>query len=173
MKHGASSCDFSTIYDAWFHPVYRWVRALGGPEADSEDLTQEVFAVVQRKLPRFDGQNLSGWLYCITERTVSDHRRRSWFRNIFLRPRDVAVEELQCSAANSEELLERKGEQQRFYCLVAKMNAKWRNTFVLFEITGYSGEEIAELEGIPAATVRTHLHRARKEFLALVAKEQS
>jgi RNA polymerase sigma-70 factor (ECF subfamily) len=168
----AAPADFSTVYAAWFRPVYRWVRALGGPEADGEDLTQEVFTVVQRKLAEFDGQNLSGWLYGITKRVVNDHRRRSWFRNIFLRPRDVALEEIQSGDAGSETLLERKEEQRRFYALVGQMNARWRNTFVLFEIVGYSGEEIAALEGIPAATVRTHLHRARREFLALVSKEQ-
>ena len=164
--------DFASIYDAWFRSVYRWVKALGGPDAESEDLTQEIFTVVQRKLSGFDGRNLGGWLYVITARTVSDHRRRSWFRNIFLRPSGVALDELEGSSPDSETLLQRKQEQQRFYRLVSKMNAKWRNSFVLFEIAGYSGAEIAELQGVQAATVRTHLQRARKEFLALVAEEK-
>ena len=43
-----------------------------------------------------------------------------------------------------------------------------RATFVLFEIEGYSGEEIAEIQAIPVATVWTRLHHARKEFFALV-----
>jgi RNA polymerase sigma-70 factor (ECF subfamily) len=171
-RRRAAALDLSAVYATWFRSVYRWVKALGGPEADAEDLTQEVFLIVQRKLGDFDGENLPGWLYRITARTVRDHRRRRWFRNIFLRPRDVALDELAGERAGVDEALAQKQEQQRFYRLVGSMNKKWRDSFVLFEIDGYSGDEIASLTGIPSATVRTHLHRARKEFLALVARER-
>ena len=73
--------SFTAVYADWFRTVYRWVRALGGPEADAEDLTQEVFVVVQRRLADFDGRNLPGWLHTITTRTLSDHRRRRWDRH--------------------------------------------------------------------------------------------
>ena len=156
--------DFGALYNEWFDAVHRWVRAFGGPAADVEDLTQEVFVVVQRKLDGFDGENVGGWLYTITRRTVSDYRRRWWFRKIFMRPRDIAVEMVD---ERSEQVLERK----RFYRLVGRMNPKWRESFVLFEVLGYSGEEIATLRGLPHATIRTHLHRARKQFLGLLAEE--
>jgi RNA polymerase sigma-70 factor (ECF subfamily) len=42
--------------------------------------------------------------------------------------------------------------------------------FSLYEIEGYSGEEIAQLLDVPVATVWTRLHHARKEFLARVAE---
>jgi RNA polymerase sigma-70 factor, ECF subfamily len=167
----APALELDAVYATWFPSVYRWVRAQVGPHADFEDITQDVFVVVQRKLAGFDGQNLAGWLYRITQRTVSDYRRRSWFRNLFQRPREIAFDEIHTSAANQSELLERSEEQRRFYRVVARMNKKWRDAFVLFEIDGYSGDEIACMQGIPAATVRTHLHRARKQFLELVAKE--
>jgi len=41
--------------------------------------------------------------------------------------------------------------------------------FVLFEIEGYTGEEIAGLQGIPVATVWTRLHHARRDLAVLVA----
>jgi RNA polymerase sigma-70 factor, ECF subfamily len=167
----AAAPDFAEVYDSWFRAVYRWVNALGGPRADVEDLVQEVFVIVQRKLASFDGKNLVGWLYRITERTVRDYRRRAWYRNIFLRPREVVLDELPGNGASSADLLEQRQTCERFYAIVARMNRTWRDSFVLFEVQGYSGEEIAALRGIPSATVRTHLHRARKEFLALVAKE--
>ena len=162
--------DFTEVYDGWFRHVFRWVSALGGPRADVEDLVQEVFVIVQRKLSYFDGQNLVGWLYRITERTVRDYRRRAWYRNIFLRPREVVLDELPTGDATSADLLEQHQARAQFYAIVARMNRTWRDSFVLFEVQGYSGEEIAALRGIPSATVRTHLHRARKEFQALVAK---
>jgi RNA polymerase sigma-70 factor, ECF subfamily len=167
----AAAPDFAEVYDQWFRPVYRWISALGGPRADVEDLVQEVFVIVQRKLASFDGRNLVGWLYRITERTVRDYRRRAWYRNIFLRPREVVLDELPASDASSADLLDQRQARERFYAIVARMNRTWRDSFVLFEVQGYSGEEIATLRGIPSATVRTHLHRARKEFQALVTKE--
>jgi RNA polymerase sigma-70 factor (ECF subfamily) len=161
--------DFAEVYQAWFRPVYRWVRVLGGPGIDAEDLAQEVFIVVQRKLGRFDGKNLAGWLYRITQLTVSDHRRRAWFRNVFLRSRDVVLDELVSPASSQEERLDRKERERYLYQLINQLNPKWRNSYLLFEVGGLTGEEIANLQGIPPATVRTHLSRARKELTSLVA----
>jgi RNA polymerase sigma-70 factor (ECF subfamily) len=50
------------------------------------------------------------------------------------------------------------------------MTEKRQTTFVLFEIEGYSGEEIAEIQSLPLDTVWTRLHHARKEFMRLVAE---
>jgi RNA polymerase sigma-70 factor (ECF subfamily) len=165
--------DFAALYQAWFHSVHGWIRALGGPHIDAEDLTQEVFIVVQRKLGGFDGGNLAGWLFRIAQLTVRDQRRRAWFRNIFLRPRDVVLAEVESAAAGPEERLVRKERESRLYQLVNQLNPRWRNSFLLFEVGGLSGEEIATLLGIPPATVRTHLFRARKEMLTLVGKLQA
>ncbi len=52
------------------------------------------------------------------------------------------------------------------------MSDKARRAFVLFEIEGCSGEEIAELEGIPLATVWTRVHNARKEFTTRAEKRR-
>ena len=170
-KERTHDVDFATLYDRWFSSVCRWVRTLGGPSTDIEDIVQEVFLVVERKLADFDGDNIAGWLYRIAERKTSDYRRRSWFRRVFLSKPGGVLDQMEIEGANSGDMLQQKEDQSHFYHLVGKMNAKWRSTFVLFEIAGHSGEEIAALEGISAATVRTHLHRARKEFLALVKKE--
>jgi RNA polymerase sigma-70 factor (ECF subfamily) len=156
--------SFSAIYDDWFAEVARWARALGGPEADLEDLTQDVFAIVARTLPGFDGRNLPGWLYRITRRTVRDHRRKAWFRNLFLRPRDVPLELVVEDRPAPDELYERREEERRLHQLLAKLSEKRRSTFILFEIEGYSGEEIAALESVPVATVWTRLHHARREL---------
>jgi RNA polymerase sigma-70 factor (ECF subfamily) len=166
----ARASSFATVYRRWFRTVHHWARVLGGPASDTEDLVQEVFIVVQRKLNGFDGRNVSGWLYQITARVVSDHRRRRWFRSLFLREA-VEIDQLVDLAPDAEQELSRKQDQQRFYRLVGRLNAKWRDSFVLFEVGGYGGDEIATLQGLPAATIRTHLHRARKQFLALLEKE--
>src|SRR5436305_9142676 len=99
--------DLAALYQAWFRPVYRWIRALSGPSIDAEDLAQEVFIVVQRKLHLFDGANFAGWLYRIVQLTVRDHRQRAWFRNIFSRSRDVVLEEIASEAATQDDRFER------------------------------------------------------------------
>ena len=48
-----------------------------------------------------------------------------------------------------------------------------RTAFVLFEIEGLSGDEIARIQSIPLNTVWTRLHHARREFFALAAKYQA
>jgi RNA polymerase sigma-70 factor (ECF subfamily) len=165
--------DLEAVYAQWFVPVHRWIRALGGPNIDAEDLTQEVFIVVQRKLAGFDGKNLAGWLYRIAQLTVRDHRRRAWFRSLFLRAADVAPDDVACSADRTDERLARKRQEARLHRLMDALKPKWREVFLLFEVAGLSGDEIATLLGVPPATVRTHLYRARKAMVELVAQEQA
>src|ERR1700735_2490614 len=77
--------DFNSVYAAWYDDVTRWLRALGGPPADLDDLAQEVFIVVHRRLHAFDGRNLAGWLYRITIRQRRDFRRLRWVSNVLKR----------------------------------------------------------------------------------------
>jgi RNA polymerase sigma-70 factor (ECF subfamily) len=69
-------------------------------------------------------------------------------------------------------VLERKQSQRILLALLSKMNDDRRAAFVLFEIEGLSGEEIARIQGVPVNTVWKRLHVARKEFFALVARYQ-
>jgi RNA polymerase sigma-70 factor (ECF subfamily) len=164
--------QFRGIYDAWFDDVSRWIRALGGLEADRDDIVQEVFLVVRRRLKDFDGNNLAGWLYRITSRQVRDFRRRAWVKHIFTRRRAEEPDVLPHAGASPAAALERKEEQRVLQMLLAKMAEARRTAFVLFEIEGLSGEEIARIQSIPLNTVWTRLHHARREFFALAAKYQ-
>jgi RNA polymerase sigma-70 factor (ECF subfamily) len=160
--------SFDSVYRTWFYDVARWVRARGANEADIEDLTQEVFIIVRRKLDQFDGRNLAGFLYRITERTVRDHRRSSWIRNFFRRP--ASLPELEAPQADSLQALQQQEKRRALDRILAQMSEKRRTTFVLFEIEGYSGDEIAKIQSIPVETVWTRLHHARKDFLRLVGE---
>jgi RNA polymerase sigma-70 factor (ECF subfamily) len=171
-RSAAEPLELAAVYHRWFRPVYRWIRALGGPNVDAEDLTQEVFIVVQRKLARFDGANLPGWLYRIAQLTVRDHRRRAWFRHLVLRASDVSPDDLTSAADRQDERLARKRQEARLHRLLDQIKPRWREVFLLFEVGGLSGDEIAGLLGIPAATVRTQLFRARQAVIALVARQR-
>jgi len=164
--------SFEQIYTQRFHDVSRWARALGGLDADLDDITQEVFLVVQRKLPGFDGRNLGAWLYSIVRRQVSDYRRSAWMRRLFRRSSRAAAENQQPllihEGPDPGEMFERRETQRLLAEMLNRMSAAQRTAFILFEIEEYSGEQIAELEGIPLNTVWTRLYHARKRFLDLV-----
>jgi RNA polymerase sigma-70 factor, ECF subfamily len=169
---GGSRADFRAIYDAWFNEVVRWTQALGGPDADRDDIVQEVFLVVRRRLGSFDGTNPAGWLYRITRRQVRDFRRRSWVKHIFSKSRVLDPERMPHRQSSPAEALEHKEDQRVLHGMLQKMKEERRVTFVLFEIEGLSGEEIARIQNIPVNTVWTRLHHARHEFFALAAKYQ-
>lgn len=160
--------EFEQIYDEWFDEVTRWAAAFGGFPGDQDDIAQDVFLVVQRRLPSFDGVNLEGWLYKITKYVASDYRRRAWFRRWVFGARASADPGEQSTPAESLERRQLRGQLRK---ILDSMSVKHRTAFVLFEIQGYSGEEIAELEGVPIKTVWTRLHHARKDFVALARKQ--
>jgi RNA polymerase sigma-70 factor (ECF subfamily) len=64
--------------------------------------------------------------------------------------------------------LEQKEDRHTIATLLARMSDKRRETLVLFEVEGYSGQEIAALQGVPVKTVWTRLHHARKDLVAMV-----
>jgi RNA polymerase sigma-70 factor (ECF subfamily) len=166
---GTRGPTFEQVYVQWFHEVSRWARAFGGLDADLDDLTQEVFLVVRRKLPDFDGRNLSGWLYRIAQRTVRDYRRRAWFRALAPKKHEPRTDK-EVSPPDPGELAERHEAERLLAQILQKMGEARRTSFVLFEIEGYTGEEIAALEGVPVNTVWTRLHHARREFATLIAR---
>lgn len=164
--------DFHVIYERWFDEVSRWIRALGGPEADREDLVQDVFVVVHRRLPDFDGENLPGWLYRIARHRVRDFRRLSWVKH-FLFGSVPLPENLATEAASPAETLETYQKTAMLEQLLEKLTESERATLVLFEVDGYSGEEIAQIQGVPLNTVWSRIYKSRKRLKALLAKAES
>jgi RNA polymerase sigma-70 factor, ECF subfamily len=165
----AEPLAFQAVYAAWFDEVSRWVRALGAPEADRDDLVQDVFLVVHRRLPDFDGNNLAGWLYRIARRRVRDYRRLLWVRQIFSHSEPVS-ERLQNPGSDPAQCYETKQRGQLLERLLARLNADQRAAFVLFEIEGHSGEEIARIQGVPVNTVWARIHKARKKLVARITR---
>jgi RNA polymerase sigma-70 factor (ECF subfamily) len=158
---------FDSVYRTCFVDVARWVRALGANDADVEDLTQEVFIIVRRKLASFDGRNLPGFLYRIAQRTVRDHRRSAWFRNLL--GKRAPLPELVSSSPSGLQWIQQAERRKVLESILARMSEKRRTTFILFEVEGYSGEEIAQIQSLPLKTVWTRLHHARKDFMRLVS----
>jgi RNA polymerase sigma-70 factor, ECF subfamily len=155
------------LYDAHFDFVFRVARRLGTPEAEVEDVVQDVFAVVFKKLPQFSEGRLTTWLYRITANVVSDRHRRRRVRRAF--------ESLKLWIGGSgpespDRLVEKSSASAAVEKVLERMTPKKREVFSLFELEGLSGDEISERLGVPVNTVWTRLHHARKEFLSVAKK---
>jgi RNA polymerase sigma-70 factor (ECF subfamily) len=164
--------QFRQIYERHFDDVVGWLYALGAPSSDTEDIAQEIFIVVRRNLGRFDGGNLTGWLYRIAQLTVSDYRRRAWFRNLVLGRQDLDLSAMPHSEPGPVQQFEEAEARRQLQLLVGKMHRKLAATFILFEIEGHSGEDISRTQDIPIGTVWSRLHEARKEFWKLVKRRR-
>lgn len=162
--------DLAAVYATYFVEVARWVRGFGANDADVEDLTQEIFIIVGRKLERFDGRNLRGFLYRITQRTVRDHRRSPWYRRAIRG--ELPIEWLLFVTTESAgmQAVDRLHLRRTLGIVLAHMSEKLRTTFIMFEVDGYTGDEIAQIQSLPIRTVWTRLHYARRSF-ARIATE--
>ena len=161
-----ASFDFDAIYRQYGRAVARWAARLGGPHISVEDIVQEIFLVVSRRLPGFRGEaKLSTWLFTITDRTIRNWRRRERWRRFVSRLARHIEETTDTMQPTPVEEIERHQAAERFYRILDEMPHRHRNLLVLFEIEAQSADEIGQLMGLKAATVRVRLHRARTDFL--------
>ena len=166
--------DNFTVYRAHAKTVSRWARRLLGPGGDCEDVVQEVFLVVRRKLPAFDGRaEITTWLYEITVRVVQEwRRRRRWWWWVTGRgpspSRGRARTPPELPGAEAQDPVSRLEERERvllLYRVLDGLGEAYRTTFILFELEGLSGERIAEVTGVRLGTVWVRLTRARRIFI--------
>ena len=164
--------EFRVIYERWFEEVSRWIRAMGGPEAEREDLVQDVFLVVHRRLPDFDGENVAGWLYQIARHRVRDFLRLVWVKHLLVGSVTLS-DSLSKGGASPADALETNEKRMVLEFLLKKLNESERTALMLFEVDGYSGEQIAQLQGVPVNTVWVRIHKARKKLKILLAKYET
>jgi len=168
----AAQPTFAYLYRVWFGHVVRWLATLGAPRADIEDLAQEVFLVVRRRLEDFDGRNPAGWLYRIASGQLRQHRRRSFFRALFAGREPVELDQIPNDRPSVLAEMETKQKQELLDRILSRMSEKRRVVFLLFEMQGYSGSEIAHLLDVPVNTIKTRLYHARKDFVRLLAEHK-
>jgi len=161
---------FREVYDQHFAFVWRCVGNRGVRGAMLDDVVQEVFIVVHRKLPEFEGRSsLRTWLAAIVRRVVADyvHKRGNQPAG------DQPLEREPAATGSPAEHLERKAAVALLDALLAKMSDEQREVFVLHEIEHLSGPEIAELTGSNENTVWTRLRAARRIFQEGVTRERA
>jgi RNA polymerase sigma-70 factor (ECF subfamily) len=137
---------------------------MGVPEADREDVAQDVFLVVQGQLARYEERgSMRSWLYAIARRVMSDHRNRARFRNEL--PRDTPPE----IAVDDERRLEARSSLGAVEAELDAIDPEARRVFLLYEVEGLTMPEIAAAVGAPLQTCYSRLHAARARVIAALA----
>lgn len=159
--------SFRAVYTENAAFVWRVLRRLGIRPADLEDVCQEVFVVVHRKLPGFEHRSgLRTWLYGIAVRCASDHRRRAHVQHET--PSDV-LDDRAADATQPADVAQRQA-RALLDAMIDALDDDKRTVFVLFELEELPMSEIAEIVGCPLQTAYSRLHAAREQVDAAVKR---
>lgn len=159
---------FEEIYRRHSPRVYSLAYRLTGSLADAEDLLQEAFLLVHRKLDSFKGDSALGtWIYRLATNCCVDFLRSRQHRE------DQATETLDealpptpraAAALRVEHLdLERA---------IARLPPGYRSAFVLHDVEGFGHNEVAAMLGIAEGTSKSQVHKARMRLRDLLAGAQ-
>ena len=163
--------SLAQIYDAYFAFVWRNARRLGVSETNADDVVQDVFVIVHRRIQDFDGRrHLRAWLFGILVRVVSDHRRsyrRKGARCVSLEHEASHLVEPQ---ATPSEHAERAQRVQLLEQLLCQLDEGKRSLLILSELEEWTLREIAEFSGSNVNTVHSRLRVAKRDFEKVYAR---
>jgi RNA polymerase sigma-70 factor (ECF subfamily) len=156
-----SQSAFEQIVRRYQRPVISLIARMIGDRAAAEDLAQETFVKAHRSLAAFDAtRRLSSWLFRIAHNTALDALRRS-------RPASVPLDEAtdrEPASPPAADPVERKALGRALDAALAELRPDFRAAVLLRYEEGLSFDQIGHVLGIPEATARSHVHRARKEL---------
>lgn len=145
--------------------VCRSLRYLGVPEADLDDLVQEVFLVVSKRLNDYEERGRArSWLYSICSRVAHSQRRK------VMRRRESEPVAEQAEAAPQQDQVEEREALELGLKLLQQLPEQQREVFVLYEVEDMPMSEIAQALGCPLQTVYSRLYKARERILAQVQR---
>ncbi|MCJ7497662.1 MAG: sigma-70 family RNA polymerase sigma factor [candidate division Zixibacteria bacterium] len=137
-------------------------RMIGDYE-DAKDISQMVFVKIYQNLNRFDtSKKLSTWLYRITINASIDFIRK--FRKHKFEVLDNVIGQLKEKKNDVEKVYQRGLVRLAISEALDGLNPKQRSVFVLRDLEGLDIKEVAQITGMPQATVRWYLHRARAKL---------
>lgn len=149
--------------------VFFFSMRVCGQREDAEDTMQEVLLKSIPQLPKFDSPKaLLVWLYKVAKTRCLMHRRKSKFAPVHelsleeLMPDRKELEQLTADGrVNPESFAIRSEQASRLREAVQKLPPQYRIVLVLRDMEGLTDDEVAEITGVRAGTVRVRLHRAR------------
>lgn len=170
---GGDEEAFGRLVDRYQQRVFRLLGRFSRDPGEVEDLAQDVFLKVFRKLGTFQADSgLFTWIYRIAVNTANDHFARRSRRPLRL----VESEQLDGSSVGDdseapiEPLLDRELHQVTAR-IVAELPEKFRTALVLREYEDLSYAQIAEVTGCSMGTVESRIFRARQRFRAALEQQ--
>jgi RNA polymerase sigma-70 factor (ECF subfamily) len=164
----ASDLSFADIFRDHAPYLWRALLGLGVRQADVDDVCQEVWLVVHRRLREFDGRAVRSWLYAICLRVASEYRRSARIR------RELVVAEVPETVAlpGQHTSLSAREDWLALLRVLDELDEQKRNAFVLYEIEELSLREVAEIVGCPLQTAYSRVNAARSQVQARFASKE-
>jgi RNA polymerase sigma-70 factor (ECF subfamily) len=151
--------SFEEVYECHFEFVWRSLRILGVARASLDDAVQDVFGVIARQLPRFEGRSsLRTWVFGIAQYTAANHRRGERRKAAPLSP---LREDLESLAPGPQQQAEASQLASTIQAFCAELDESRRTVFVLGLLEEVPPAEIAELLAIPVNTIYSRLRALR------------
>jgi RNA polymerase sigma-70 factor, ECF subfamily len=162
---------FDDVYREHFGFVWRSAKRLGVPEASLDDVLQEVFVIVHRRLAEFEGRSsLRTWLFGITLRVARDHRRSAARRSP---PGSVDPDSLRATAPGPGESVEKAEAVRLLHVILDELDDERREVFVMSELEQIAMPEIALTLGVNVNTAHARLRAARQSFESALARHRA
>jgi len=164
---------FATLFHSHKTRVYSLCLRMTNNAAEAEDLAQDAFLQVFRKLSTFRGDSaLSTWLYRIAVNTVLMHfRRKSPYRISLDEPMqgDDSSRPVRREYGSRDGRLETSVSRVALTRAISELPEGYRSIFLLHEIEGYQHREIAGLLGCSVGTSKSQLHKAKLRIRDLLS----
>ena len=161
---------FAALFHAHKSRVYSICLRMTNNTAQAEDLTQDAFLQVFRKLDTFKGNSaLSTWLYRIAVNTVLMHFRKKALKQISLdEPSSQDVKQVRREYGSRDGRLSGSVDRIALIRAIKDLPAGYRTIFLLHEVEGYEHQEIAKILDCSVGNSKSQLHKAKlriREFL--------
>ena len=150
--------------------IWRLLRRLGVPFADTDDATQRVFMIAARRVADITQGSERSFLFGTALRVAPEvirAARRS------PSPLDDEAHERRDSSPDPEALVAQRRARAVLEELLLAMPLELRTVLVLFELEQMTKTEVAELLGLPVGTAVSRLRRAREEFRVLLKRRNA
>jgi RNA polymerase sigma-70 factor (ECF subfamily) len=161
---------FEEIYNRHHRRVYSiCLRMLQNP-TEAEDLTQDVFIQLHRKIGSFRGDSaFTTWLHRLTVNQVLMHFRK---RNVkFEKTTEEGETPVQIVGGTANPLKMPVVDKIAIEHAIEQLPTGYRNVFVLHDVEGYEHEEVARILGCSVGTSKSQLHKARLKLRKLLQKK--
>jgi RNA polymerase sigma-70 factor (ECF subfamily) len=161
---------FERLYETHYRRVYSLCLRLVGNVTDAEDLTQEVFIHLYRKIGSFRGDSaFTTWLHRLTINLVLMHLRK---RKMVFENMDNEQVRDYCETQGGHTEMSSVLDRIMLEKALKELPAGYRTILVLHDVEGYGHHEIAAMLDITIGTTKSQLHKARLRLRKLLRRRR-